>query len=1003
MLVAQLLLLAGLRGTAGSFVDANDVPSFRFACWVTNSLDAPAAPPPPPHPAAPPLPFVPCSPNCSGPAMDCIGGSCCSNLRGDQSFTCTAGAQDVYTFTVGGTWFDPSTWACNATSVGRGRWGNWSSPFTPAMAQHLLNTTLCFPNQYGTPCFWQGFPGGIGAKMGIRSSRKDHGQLNITCDFQFTATAKHPADAGKVTRITARIQNSNSSEPGWDGMKYCGGDGCGGYIGLMIGRSDDAEPSVITYADFNREAYWRHTAAIPAAQLAEHFPILDSFEADGDLTTKADAFAQFTRLGVNIASGVQPADWTGRRSCGDSSWTYGADGTGVLGVPGRFRKGPTGPVACSTDGSACSLHDYSTANSSDSQLVNATDIAQAARQAFPAPVKPGSQIACAMADEPGWSAPIAIPVATSGVVRQRWVRYLQGQQLSPADFGQTSWDAVTPNTNASSADLLGELPPPLTARRRFYWSIRFQHADSCMYVANWTAAFKTAAGDPGLQTYVNWNNFAGTMYTTGGGIGDAQAQLSYDWMEWARLGGGSLLWTEDWFSDVSSQRWSYYAARMRSAIALANRTGTMEFSGYIVVQSSGQEPGRLAQRALALVGSGAKLLRYYTFGPSYMYPGNSYSDVPNATRLFAEIARANGMIARAEHVLWKARRSAAQIAILYPRSSVMWDMWHKSDGQLCQCCCTNSMVGYHIDYVVEAFGLYVALAIDSNIPVDFLDEDALLEPSTLAQYKLIIVTQPDVPTTGMVGLRSWVKAGGTLVTTSGAATGDRYNEPSTIISDLAGYTESPRQRLVFLEGELPPGAATMAGEVMLGQTIRPFEALGVAGSLSLNPDAAGSPGLEVLGNFSNGSAAVISNRGGDLKFGRLLHFAWLPGSSYWYSNNAGVRDASLRGLLQDLAITVAGVVRPVATSRVQVETPLMIGPEEDNAVVTVLNWGQAPTTTLLHLNVSLPFHPSAVESIAHGVLEFSVLRQAGNGGNGGFRVELAVPLDEVGDFIILTT
>lgn len=50
--------------------------------------------------------------------------------------------------------------------------------------------------------------------------------------------------------------------------------------------------------------------------------------------------------------------------------------------------------------------------------------------------------------------------------------------------------------------------------------------------------------------------------------------------------------TEDWMPDSASHRWSYYAARMRSAIALSNRTGPeQEFSGYIVVGSSGAQEG----------------------------------------------------------------------------------------------------------------------------------------------------------------------------------------------------------------------------------------------------------------------------------------------------------------------------------------------------------------------------------------------------------------------------
>ena len=76
--------------------------------------------------------------------------------------------------------------------------------------------------------------------------------------------------------------------------------------------------------------------------------------------------------------------------------------------------------------------------------------------------------------------------------------------------------------------------------------------------------------------------------------------------------GGSMLWTEDWMPDSASHRWSYYSARMRSAIALSNYSEGMSFSGYIVTRSSGGQEGGLLQRPLTMVGSGAKAVRYCT-------------------------------------------------------------------------------------------------------------------------------------------------------------------------------------------------------------------------------------------------------------------------------------------------------------------------------------------------------------------------------------------------------
>jgi hypothetical protein len=169
--------------------------------------------------------------------------------------------------------------------------------------------------------------------------------------------------------------------------------------------------------------------------------------------------------------------------------------------------------------------------------------------------------------------------------------------------------------------------------------------------------------------------------------------------------------------DSSSHRWSYYSARMRSAIALSKHEN-VEFSGYIVTRSSGSQAGGLLQRPISMVGNGAKAIRYYNLGPEYSFPANCVSDSANASRIWAEEAQANAMIASAEDILFTARKPTAEVAIVYPRSSEMWDAWHTEFvSGLDMCCITSSMVARYIDYTVEAYGLFLALNTDSNIPV----------------------------------------------------------------------------------------------------------------------------------------------------------------------------------------------------------------------------------------------------------------------------------------------
>jgi hypothetical protein len=328
----------------------------------------------------------------------------------------------------------------------------------------------------------------------------------------------------------------------------------------MLGRANESrvisQPQVRTFADYNRDRYWSLTKSIPkATKIAKLFPIADMFSGDSDIISSQDAFAvMHDQMGVNAPMGTTPAGWDG----------FVTGGNSPLGVGGEFRKGPlsrwntTQVVACYTKNSSCTMHDYCTVNATNDELVNASDIARLTAAAFNKTLNKNlptaTQVAMsAMADEPGWHAPLDIPVATSTIVKARWQTYLQTQHLTPTDFGKTNWDDVVPNSgrgdagagSTSSATSVAMLPN----RKLFYWSIRFAHWDSCRYFAEWTAGFQKAANDPKFPLYVNWNNFDGRMYAPGAGPWGSSAaespntgQMSYDWFEWARMKGGSMLW-----------------------------------------------------------------------------------------------------------------------------------------------------------------------------------------------------------------------------------------------------------------------------------------------------------------------------------------------------------------------------------------------------------------------------------------------------------------------------
>jgi hypothetical protein len=102
----------------------------------------------------------------------------------------------------------------------------------------------------------------------------------------------------------------------------------------------------------------------------------------------------------------------------------------------------------------------------------------------------------------------------------------------------------------------------------------------------------------------------------------------------------------------------------------------------------------------------------------------------------------------------------------------------------------------------------------------------------LAQFKLIFIAEPDIPTRGMKGLLAWATAGGTMVGVSNAGGGDEYNTPSALLRDASGVSEAARKRMIFASEDTLPVAAH--GAVADSARSLPFTAFGVAAGLNVS-------------------------------------------------------------------------------------------------------------------------------------------------------------------------
>jgi hypothetical protein len=205
-------------------------------------------------------------------------------------------------------------------------------------------------------------------------------------------------------------------------------------------------------------------------------------------------------------------------------------------------------------------------------------------------------------------------------------------------------------------------------------------------------------------------------------------------------------------------------------------------------------------KILSLLGGGAKALEYFIFGPEYNFPGNCYSEgIVRDPQILKSMAKAHTMIGAAEELLFPAQRVESDLAIIQPRSAAIWDAHGLDIVQLVK---KGKLLGgatlsSTTDYYAETYGLYNALAIAMNRPTDFIDETALLNATLLSRFKVLVLTEPNVPVKALMGLLAWVEAGGTLITVPGASTADEYDEPSTLLQTARKMTEAPQERLII--------------------------------------------------------------------------------------------------------------------------------------------------------------------------------------------------------------
>jgi hypothetical protein len=278
-----------------------------------------------------------------------------------------------------------------------------------------------------------------------------------------------------------------------------------------------------------------------------------------------------------------------------------------------------------------------------------------------------------------------------------------------------------------------------------------------------------------------------------------------------------------------------------------------------------------------------------------------------------------------------------------------------------------------MEYTSEMFSLYHTLQ-RAAIPANFVDEKALTEPR-LNDYKVLYVTAPDLPAEAVDGLLKWVRAGGVLVTLPGAGQNDRYHQPLGALNEASGI--KPDKALRELSDW---NGATANGTLQVNnQTLTVFgrrEPLQVTNA-------------QTMYSFDDGKPAVTSKT---LGAGRILHFAFLPGLSYYRATaQPEVKDRLQAGSgMRELVaspLQIANVSLPVTVSRALIEAPALYS--AGGVAVTLLNYGEETKNAEVkevEVTVAVDKPVTRVESVQQGKLIFK---------QNGDRVTVSLPLGDV--------
>ncbi|MDB5353662.1 MAG: hypothetical protein JWN24_115 [Phycisphaerales bacterium] len=420
-----------------------------------------------------------------------------------------------------------------------------------------------------------------------------------------------------------------------------------------------------------------------------------------------------------------------------------------------------------------------------------------------------------------------------------------------------------------------------------------------------------------------------------------------DWLGLNHMYGPAYTWT-------GAQSFEYLTAIMRSAIGQR----PILLRGLITPG----DDNYLRLKAYSALGQGTKSFFFWTYGPTFIGTENYWSDLQSQYDGIAKLGKA---MEQAEPILYPARPVRDPVAVLY---SVSHDIWHSDDPAA----------------FVEKRLLWHALR-HLHVQPDFLREEDV-SGGALSAFKVLYVTDECVSRSASAQIDKWVRDGGVVYLSAGAATRDEFFESFVPPFAQRAWPDDAAKRMksekhAYNERvDLPtiPAMARARGEI----GGKHFDLPVIGCRLDLRAGVA-----DPIAKFDDGVPAMAAISHGK---GQVIAAGFMPMLAY--GQLAGFKPATLEEtwpteprLIAQLPLDRAGVTPVARASEPVVETSLLTGPK--GSALVLVNYTYHPVHPLT-VELRLPAPVSKAVSTSGAKVRLERI-------DGGARLELPLEWTDV--------